>query len=640
LNGSVDGDSLFGLDGNDQLFGLAGNDFLDGSTGNDNLNGGAGADTLLGGQGNDSLFGSTDNDSLEGGEGNDTLSGGAGIDTLVGGLGNDLYSIDSATDTLVESAGEGIDQVNSSAAAYTLDANIDNGRITAAGAANLSGNDLANLIYAGAGNNLLDGGAGIDTLSYLYAGAGVSVDLASSAAQATGGSGLDTLLGFENLTGSAFNDSLSGDAADNVVDGGGGIDTLTGGDGNDTYIVNSAFDVVIESNAAAAGGVDLVLSSAGTHTLSANVENGRITTAAASTLTGNALDNLLFAGAGDNTLNGSSGADTASYQFAASAVTVGLDTTLAQATGGSGSDRLLNIENLTGSAFNDSLSGNAAANVLDGSGGIDTLTGGDGNDTYIVNSAFDVVIESNAAAAGGVDLVLSSAGTHTLSANVENGRITTAAASTLTGNALDNLLFAGAGDNTLNGTLGNDTASYLFATAGVTVGLDTTLAQATGGSGSDRLLNIENLTGSAFDDALTGSAAINILRGGDGNDRLSSGLGNDTLLGGAGNDQFVFEATLNASTNVDRIGDFTAGDLISLDNDVFTALGAAGALAAGSFTAGAGVVGNSGTGGIYYNSSTGDLFYDPDGAGNLASTKFATLTNKPIIDASAFLIQD
>jgi len=47
------------------------------------------------------------------------------------------------------------------------------------------------------------------------------------AAQDTGGAGSDTLFNFENLTGSAYDDTLAGDAGTNVIDGGDGIDTVS-----------------------------------------------------------------------------------------------------------------------------------------------------------------------------------------------------------------------------------------------------------------------------------------------------------------------------------------------------------------------------------------------------------------------------
>src|SRR4051812_5206957 len=76
----------------------------------------------------------------------------------------------------------------------------------------------------GAGNDHMDGGAaGTDTISYADATAAVTVNLTFSTAQNTGGSGTDTLLNFENLTGSNFNDKLTGTAAANALYGLGGM---------------------------------------------------------------------------------------------------------------------------------------------------------------------------------------------------------------------------------------------------------------------------------------------------------------------------------------------------------------------------------------------------------------------------------
>jgi Ca2+-binding RTX toxin-like protein len=93
---------------------------------------------------------------------------------------------------------------------YTLGTNVENGRILSTGAANLTGNSLNNVLYAGVGNNVLDGSTGTDTVSYAYGvtgTTGVTVSLALTTAQATGGSGSDTLIGIENLTGSAYADT-------------------------------------------------------------------------------------------------------------------------------------------------------------------------------------------------------------------------------------------------------------------------------------------------------------------------------------------------------------------------------------------------------------------------------------------------
>ncbi|MEF8756319.1 MAG: hypothetical protein V5B60_20675 [Accumulibacter sp.] len=546
-------------------------------TGNGNanvLNGGSGADTL------------------DGGSGSDRLWGGTGADSLIGGDGSDQYYVDHAGDSVTETnanpATGGTDQVFSSLAAYTLGANVENGRILAAGIASLTGNDLDNLLYGGSGNNLLDGAGGNDTASYLYGvSSGVSVSLAIAGPQATGGSGSDTLVGIENLSGSIHadtltgdgnanrlegasgNDTLAGGAGDDTLDGGLGADSLIGGDGSDQYYVDHAGDRVTETNAnPVSGGTDQVFSSLAAYTLGAHIENGRILATGAANLTGNALDNRLDAGTGANLLDGAGGNDTVSYLHGASSgVNVSLAILGAQATGGSGSDTLIAIENLGGSNYDDTLRGDGNANVLSGAGGNDFLDGGAGNDTldggagndrlwggtgadsligrdgsdsYYVDHAGDSVSETNAnPATGGTDQVFSYLAAYTLATHIENGRILATGAANLTGNALDNLLDAGTGANLLDGAGGNDTVSYLYAVSGsgVSVSLALAGAQTTGGSGSDTLTGIENLTGSTYDDTLTGDGNANRLTGAQGNDFLNGGAGNDTLDGGAGNDR-------------------------------------------------------------------------------------------------------
>ena len=83
ITGSQDADNILdpGVDGN-LVFGWQGDDTLDGAAGNDTLIGGEGQDYLVGGDGNDSLIGQIGNDTLVGGNGFDTLYGGAGADTF------------------------------------------------------------------------------------------------------------------------------------------------------------------------------------------------------------------------------------------------------------------------------------------------------------------------------------------------------------------------------------------------------------------------------------------------------------------------------------------------------------------------------------------------------------------------------
>ena len=231
----------------------------------------------------------------------------------------------------------------------------------------------------------------------------------------------------------------------------------------------------------------------------------------------------------------------------------------------SGADELLGSEDdndIRGFGGNDTLLGLLGDDSLDGGAGADRMVGGEGDDVYWVDNVGDRVVEE--LAAGGVDTINTRLASNTLPANVENGRILGTGSANLTGNALGNVLTAGAGANVLNGLAGSDTASYATASAGVTVSLALTGPQATGGSGRDTLRSIENLVGSDFGDRLTGNAGNNALDGGAGNDTASGGGGRDTLTGGAGNDRLSGGAgndvfVLASASGSDTISDFTSG---------------------------------------------------------------------------------
>jgi Ca2+-binding RTX toxin-like protein len=175
------------------------------------------------------------------------------------------------------------------------------------------------------------------------------------------------------LTGGSGNDTLLGNSGNDTLNGGSGNDTTRGGAGNDTYVVNAAADVVDES-VTGSGGTDTVLSSVtySLNTTAAGVENLTLTGTGAVNATGNALSNILTGNAGNNVLTGNGGDDTASYASASVGVTVSLATTAAQNTVGAGTDTLSSIENLTGSAFNDTLTGSTGANIFDG--GVNAIT--------------------------------------------------------------------------------------------------------------------------------------------------------------------------------------------------------------------------------------------------------------------------
>ena len=159
--------------------------------------------------------------------------------------------------------------------------------------------------------------------------AGASFDNANVSIARDSSGAIDGTYLHEILVGGANAETINGNAGDDILIGNGGNDTLNGGDGND----------------------------------------------------------ILAGGLGNDVLNGGAGIDTAAYIDAPSSVTVNFASGIA--TGGDGSDTLSSIENVIGSAHNDTLIGSGSANVLTGGAGGDTLTGGGANDTFVFKAVTD-----------------------------------------------------------------------------------------------------------------------------------------------------------------------------------------------------------------------------------------------------------
>ncbi|GAA0653572.1 lamin tail domain-containing protein [Brevundimonas lenta] len=271
-------------------------------------------------------------------------------------------------------------------------------------------------------------------------------------------------------------------------------------------------------------------------------------------------DDALQGGAGNDSIDGGDGVDRVTYSMATSGVTVGLNNGVASNDGSGGSDTLTNIENVSGSSFNDLLIGSAGDNTLTGGDGADVLIGldgddylsggqgaanqmqgGRGDDTYFV-AANDTVVEFFDE---GEDTILTSRAAYTLRANFENLAYLGAGSFRGTGNEEDNILIGGsgadvliglAGNDTLNGDAGIDTVDYSSAWDWVTVDLASGEAVDDGEGYSDILIGLENVIGSAWDDEIFGDGNGNVLSGGDGDDMLGGRGGVDVLRGGAGYD--------------------------------------------------------------------------------------------------------
>lgn len=121
---------------------------------------------------------------------------------------------------------------------------LDNGLTGGAGNDVLSGDVGDDVLDGGLGDDFLDGGAGDDTASYLNATNAVHVQLWGGM-QNTGSAGQDTLIAIENLTGSAFADTLLGDGFVNTLNGGDGDDWLFGDIAPDWIYGEAGNDMIV-----------------------------------------------------------------------------------------------------------------------------------------------------------------------------------------------------------------------------------------------------------------------------------------------------------------------------------------------------------------------------------------------------------
>lgn len=167
---------------------------------------------------------------------------------------------------------------------------------------------------------------------------------------------------------------------------------------------------------------------------------------------------------------------------------------------------------------------------------------------------------------------------------------------------------------------------------------------ARGQGGSDTMYGNggnDTLSGDGGNDFVLGGSGKDRLTGGGGNDKIAGGAGNDRLTGGAGADTFLFNATPNASTNIDTISDFASGvDHLLLAKSVMAGLGASlGTLTAGAFWSGAGATAaHDASDRIIYDTSSGALYYDKDGAGGAAAIQIGQLTSDPALIYTDILI--
>ena len=294
-------------------------------------------------------------------------------------------------------------------------------------------------------------------------------------------------------------------------------DTLDGGTGNDKIIGGFGNNTLIDGD-----GNDLVY--------------------------GNGGDDLFVVGAGFDTYDGGFGFDTIDMSAAGAGLLGVFGATVNLATNSAsslltGTDKLVSIEGIIGSAVADTLTGSAVDNRIAGGAGNDTISGGAGNDTLLGGDGNDAIDGGS-----GNDIIYDGSGDDTVTAGDGNDYI-----------------FAGSGQDKYVGGNGFDTLDYSNATGPVNVDAS---KKTIVGFTNDTTDGIEKFVGSTFDDTFKGGKSMDFFDGGAGNDTFRGMGGADTYTGGTGKDTYSwFAKDVQQGTNylgADTITDFSAGDTLNL----------------------------------------------------------------------------
>ena len=259
--------------------GMAGDDTIIAGGGNDTIDGGSGADSILAGDGDD-VINDTD------GTTNDVYNGGAGIDRL------DYSGINFVPGVVFDMI-NGYVGLNGGAPNDDLFSGIEilsasqgNDIVISNGDGEYYGNGGDDLMFAGLtfSSEIIDGGAGVDTLDTTSFSGTYTVDMVTGLTNYAGelftnfenlitGNGADTVTGTaganfistnggnDSIAAAGGNDTLEGGDGNDTLDGGTGADEMGGGDGDDLYLVDNAGDVIVGEVDNAAGGHDSVYAS-------------------------------------------------------------------------------------------------------------------------------------------------------------------------------------------------------------------------------------------------------------------------------------------------------------------------------------------------------------------------------------------
>jgi Ca2+-binding RTX toxin-like protein len=464
------------------------------------------------GHGNQVVIAGAGNDYIVTGKGSDVICAGDGNDRVLGGRGTDHVYGGTGDDSIINIKGKD--------SSFGEDGNDT-----------IQGGPSADAIDGGTGNDFVNGASDRDNLE---GGSGDDLILGDDGSDTIdGGDGADEIhggAGGEDMTGGTGNDRLYGDLLDDDMDGGPGDDLLIGGHGGDRMIGGSGNDWMRGGpngdSYAGGDGVDTVSFADNTPawdtTTGANVDLG-----AGTAITPDGVEHLngvedILGSAFDDTIKGTGGAD-------------GLD-------GGPG---------------NDKITGGAAADELNGGPGNDTcdVTAGDKTTACGLGVALETPPDPRPAGAfvymdprgpdpglyvlgqqgGGNDDVLVTTANGALSVTSRAGTAIVSLPGPIdTCTVLTAAVHCPPPTTALSFvTVWGDQGDDHLSLAGSYPSTMSTVMD--GGPGND------TLDGTSGDDILfSGQSGNDVLNGGDGSDALLAlGTGGDKVNGGNGNDQLV-----------------------------------------------------------------------------------------------------
>ena len=366
--------------------------------------------------------GANTNESLAGTSGADTLVGGGGSDTLTGGAGNDVLYGDGGT----------------AGGPFTIPLNIDASATVnseSVGSITISGLPGGAVLSAGT-----DNGDGSWTLSAAdLDGLTATVDVASPFSVSVAVEtidGTDTEVTTSSLDVNFNNTQRDGNDTFRVVGNDGSTDTYIGGGGTDTIKGADSWsnDVIrvdnnlanLDSVEAIDGGSasDTILAGSGDDTL--NFSNMSITNveeinagAGNDTITGTTGADTIFGGTGTDVMNGGAGNDTFRV--------VGNDGSTDTYRGGDGTDTIKGADSWSNDVIrvDNNLANLASIEAIDGGSASDTILAGSGDDTLDFSAMSITNVEEINAGAGndtitgtsGADVIQAGSGNDTVNAS-------------------------------------------------------------------------------------------------------------------------------------------------------------------------------------------------------------------------------